>query len=483
MNYRKHMFALGGSLLLGLAGVTIADTTPTGTDVQAELSALRARVQELEGKQSDNWLNQRRAEEVKALVKEVLSDADTRASLLENGMSAGHNGRNFFLASEDGNFLMNISGQLQVRYIWTHRRNPDSSDATLTATQAEDGDVSGFSIARAKVQFDGHIANPDWLYSLRLAADRSDGSVAAEEATIGYRLMDNLTLRAGRMKGQFLRESLTSDAHQLAVERSLVDAVFSAGYLEGIFASWDVSDMIHISASFDDGDGSGNVGTGAVAGILGGGTASAANDYYQDVTDFAGGARVDVKIAGDWKQMQDFSAWSGEETGIFVGAAVRYNQFETGNTGSNGDFIKWTVDGSVEMAGLSIYGAVVGLHTQADDAGTPITTNAYGALGQVAYMVIPDKLEPFARFEWIRQLDNSISQNEVKIITAGVNYYVAKHAAKVTLDVVYALDPIDNSDSFVPASGGGNGISGLGLLDDSSNDGQVAVRAQFQLLF
>jgi len=55
-------------------------------------------------------------DEVRALVAEMLADADTRSSLLMSGGNAGHDGK-FFLADTDGNFRLNVGGQVQFRYI------------------------------------------------------------------------------------------------------------------------------------------------------------------------------------------------------------------------------------------------------------------------------------------------------------------------------------------------------------------------------
>src|SRR6185369_9919421 len=113
--YLAAVLALGAS-----ANAVLAETTP---DIQSQLDALKNRVEaqdqeirELRKTQGDDWMNQRRAEEVKALVREVLSDADTRASLTAKSVSAGHDKGGFFLASEDGKFRLNIGGQLQLRY-------------------------------------------------------------------------------------------------------------------------------------------------------------------------------------------------------------------------------------------------------------------------------------------------------------------------------------------------------------------------------
>ncbi len=55
-----------------------------------------------------------------------------------------------------------------------------------------------------------------------------------------------------------------------------------------------------------------------------------------------------------------------------------------------------------------------------------------------------------------------------------MNYYLKKHSAKFTVDGVFALDPLT-----------GIAVSdGLGLQGDGADeDGQFALRAQFQILF
>jgi hypothetical protein len=465
----RRMFALGSGLLLGATGVVNAETAPSTAELQAKLADLQAKVSQLEGQQSSNWLNERRAEEVKALVREVLNDADTRASLAAEGMTAGHNGRNFFISSEDGNFLMNISGQLQVRWIYN-----DRDDAGTAEDGETDEEQSGFTIRRAKVQFDGHIVNPNWLYVLRLSADRDTTDIGAEEVTIGYRITDEITARVGRSKSPFLREELTSSAYQLTVERSLVNEIFTAGYTEGLYVSWDApynDNMFRLAASIDDGDFSGEP-----DGDFGG------NDWEFDASEWTMGARLDVKVMGDWNQMKDFTTWSGEETGLFVGAAFRWTEFETGDGGTNGSQIKWTVDASLEMAGFNVFGAIVGAHFDDDEDETAGgSTDSYGLVLQGGYN-INDKWEPFVRYEYIDlESDGAFTKDHVDLLTVGVNYYIARHSAKASLDLVWVMDELDSI-----AAGGAfdtRGLDGLGLLSNINEEDQVAVRAQVQLLF
>ncbi len=242
--------AMGACAALCLAAGPLWAETPGGRMVtpqqlermQAELDTLRSQLHEVRAAQNETWLNERRAEEVKALVREVMADADMRASMVEGGTTAGHNGKNFFLSNEDGSFLMKIAGQIQGRYIATFR---DESGG-------DDGET-GFVIRRAKIAFAGHIANPRIKYALQLAVDRSNNAVIADKIVVAYDLMDNLTLWAGEDKSPFLREEITSSKYQQAVERSYVNEFFTIDYVQGIGAIWEVSDSVKIHGMWNDG--------------------------------------------------------------------------------------------------------------------------------------------------------------------------------------------------------------------------------------
>ena len=436
MKLGQHAVLLIGALALGV--VTNVWAVEGTTGLQSEVDALKARISEMEKTQQQSWLTERRAEEVKNLVREVLSDAETRSSLLESGMYAGHNGANFFLKSADGGFLMNVGGLIQSRYVSNDR---DDSGA--------DDDENGFEIPRAKIHFSGNIADPRITYSLRLNVASNNNNVIAEEILLGYQLTDTISAWIGETKAPFLREELTAPSHQQAVERSSINEIFTAGYIQGIGLTWDLHDQVKVAAALSDGAGSGE---------------SANQLFDQDAVDYALTARVDVLLAGDWGQQADFSAWSGEEMAVFVGAAVHDEDGESG--GADIDSDSWTVDGSIEYNGLSLYAAYV----EADVDGVAATPS--GTVVQAGYNIPvgENSLEPFVRWE---QFDPDVDGvDETELLTIGANYYLDGHNAKFTLDVVMAQDPI-------PA---GNSVTNL-LADAAGEDDQTVLRAQFQLLF
>lgn len=183
--------------------------------------------------------------------------------------------------------------------------------------------------------------------------------------------------------------------------------------------------------------------------------------------------------------MDDFASWSGEPFAAFAGFGLHYEVAETGDgqtsgatasTGPYDSFLIWTFDGSIETNGLNIYAAILAMHTQATAANlVPGDMDNYGFIVQGGYMVIPDKLEPFLRYELV-SVDGA--PDDVNIITLGANYYWRSHALKFSTDVVVALDPLTSANTL------GTSFSGAGLLTDNPTSGnQVAVRAQLQLLF
>ena len=468
------------SAMLTFGGTVFADgLTPREAELLQRVETLEKRLSEVEGKNDANWLDQRRAEEVKGLIREVLSDADTRASLLQDGATAGWNKGKFFLGSADGTFLLNIGGRIQFRHIYTNRDTAridlnDDGDVADAGEANQDNGEAGFTLRRMKPAFSGFVGSPKFTYNVVMAADRNTTVVGLEEAKVGYAFTDSLSVEFGRFKAPGHREETTSSGRQLAVERSYINEAFTIGFTEGVNTVY-ATDLFKAQAMIHDGRNQGEIG-------------NAANDFLNDTTDIAVTGRIDFRIAGDWKQMEDFSAWSGEQTGIFLGAMITYEVAESGTStgaGSNIDNIYWTVDGSMEMNGLGIYAAIFGRHLNDEDGSAGEDNfDQYAILVQASYFVVADTFEPFVRFEWI-DMDhfspfavgqtalNAAYDDEIYLITVGFNWYFRKHDAKFSMDIVFLPD-----DALPVAQ------TGLGLLQDDDDDsGQFVIRSQFQLQY
>lgn len=434
---------MAAGAVCGLTAIASAETA-TEAQLRAQVDALEERLSQVENKGNENWLNERRAEEVKALIQEVLSDADTRASLMADGMTAGHDGK-FFLASNDGKFRMDIGGQFQFRYIFNFENDDD------------DQNDDGFQARRTKLSVGGHItAGPKWNYKLVLAGERDDGTILVEDIEIGTKITDNMAVKFGKFKLPFLREELTSSSRLLAVERGPATEFFTLDRAEQLQLGLDM-DMIKALFSISDGSDSEFTEIGA------------------DTVEIAATARVDVKLAGDWKQWDDTSAWSGEAFAAFLGAAVHFEAGD-GRNGGDANYLAWTIDGSIETNGLGIMAALTGGHTDNDSGAGD--RDMLGFMVQIGYMVIPDTLEPFIRWDYI---DGDVDgQDEASFVTIGMNYYFKKHNAKFTADVLWWTCGEDPSGNPFGNSEVG---SGLGFTDDTQTEDSILVRLQFQLLF
>ncbi len=438
-----------------IAGSAVGQTPTQSTDeviaeLQKQVADLQSQLQTIQQTSGDAWLTEQRAEEIRSLVHDVLADADTRASLQSSGAVAGWD-KKFFLASSDGNFRLNVEGQVQARFVFNSIDDtPGVNDSGGAVT---DSTRYGFEMRRTKLVFSGHIVDPSWQYIIQGGFDRNtdttgSGDFRLEVAEIRRKLGEGWYVRAGQFKGPFLWEELVSSKRQLAVDRSLVNASHTQEYMQGIEAGWDGESFrgrVMVSDGFDLRN-----------------TSALSYD-----TEYAFMGRIEFLGGGTWKQFDDFTSWNGEEFAWKLGVAGAVDQAEFGTPAPavKERIYRWTADAQVEGGGWNLYAAVVGRHM--DNAGL----DDYGAIVQGGVFVVPDEWELFGRYEWA---ENDAVTEDLNVITVGVNRYYAKHALKWTTDVGFGLDQV--SDAF--------DSSGAGWRSDVVGaDGQVVVRSQFQLLF
>lgn len=424
---------------------TIADLTARVADLERVVARLRSG-------QDEPWLTTRCAAEIRGLVQDVLADADTRSSLLQDGMTAGWD-KGFFLGSADGNFLLKVQGQLQARFVYNTQENSPDDDQRW-----------GFENRRTKLTFSGHIVDRSWDYRIQSAANRDGGDFDLDDAFIAKHFGD-WTLRVGQFKPPFMREESVSSSRQMAVERSLVNEEFNQGRSQGVELAYR-GDQFGAAVMLNEGFDRDN-------------TPALAQD-----TEFAITARAEALIAGSWDQFKDFASWPDEGTAVLIGAALHYERDEFG-TGDglfvdadadglddtpNDDELEtlaFTADLSLEFGSANAFAAIVYRNLNRD------STNV-DQLGLVVQggVFLTDDLEIFARYEWADA--DSAGLDDLSVITFGVNRFWAKHALKWTTDIGIGLNEIAEPFS---ASGAG------WRTDASGEDGQIVVRSQMQLLF
>lgn len=431
---RNSLICAAISMIGVLAGSAWAESAANKEDVisrlEAEVSDLRSELDQVKAQQNQQWITEARADEIRSLVHDVLADADTRASLLQSGATSGYDG-GFFIRSSDGKFLLKLGGHLQVRYIWNNR---DGGDSDI------DEDQFGFQVRRAKLKGKGHIGDPKIGYEFSLGGDRDEagsdedgdpedfGGVIMDDYVLNYSFDNGWMVQAGRWKQPFAREDIMSSARQMAVERALVLEMFNVDRSEGVMVQYK-GDQLIFAASFNDGiDAQGSD-----------------FDTGNNMVDYGITARFDYMAMGEWDQMKDYASWSGEPQALFLGAAVHYQEGESDTDGLDGtNLLLLTGDVLYENDGLSLAGAVYYSDIDMD----VMDFQHWGAQAQIAYN-IDDEFEPFFRYEFISLDDETpgLVDDEINLITVGLNWYQKKHNAKFTADVVFVLDHIDDDAS------------------------------------
>jgi hypothetical protein len=414
-------------------------------------------IDELRAQVGDDWLTERRADEIRSLVADVLADADTRASLLQGGMTAGWD-EHFFLASPDGRFRLQLDGLLQTRWIWNYHDEPDRY-------------VHGWELPRTRVTFRGHVFSPDITYLVRGDWARDGGEDTLLDAWVRYHLNDQLSVRFGQFKLPFNREELVGPAYQQAIERSLVNESLNIGRSQGIeFTYTDRSNRFSLATS-----------DGATDDFLGGGLTGndPANSIWSDSdVEWAFAARYEQLVAGSWDQFAQLTSPPGEPFGLMwgVGGHVQRGEY-TGAPSAARNEDRWfglTADVSAEFGGANLFGSII--YQYYDDAQFGIF-NVYGIVLQGG-TYFTEKLEGYARFEYGHVSDDiPFDFTDLWLLTIGANYYIDGQDLKLSADIGFGFDQVD------PAWGSSGSIAGWRVDLGSGADPQVVFRTQFQLMF
>ncbi len=427
MTDRRSTF---GVLTLAALGFTAAAhaADPSPSAIQTRIDSLEAQVQSLKAEQQAN-------QDALAATQAVMKDAAERSAVTPSAFTGGWKDGKFILQSEDGRFSLNPNIQFQFRYVANNRSTDDGSD-----TQ------EGFEVRRAKFGFAGHAFSKDLTYNLTWQSSRSGGAVSLEEAWTKYKFADQWSVRGGMFKDPLSHEQQVSSKKQLAADRSLLNETLIGGddFVEGIGLLYGGGkDDLHVEIALTDGSQSHNT------------------DFRNSGSNFGIAGRAEYKLAGDWKNYEDFSALANKNNLLALGAGADLTQDGSNNT------MLHTLDAQYELTnGVALYGAYVGRYT---DGGTDGNLYDWGFLGQASYLIDGKHWEIFGRYDYINLDDNrGGTTGSFSELTAGVNYYFEGHNAKFTLDAVYLPD------------GAPSNQTGIGIL--ASDGEQILLRAQFQLL-
>jgi len=449
--------------------VATPDSTMDRFDrLQSEVEALRRKtdeqekkIEELKSENGEVWLTAQRAQQIRGIVTDALSDSANRSSFRKDGAIAGYD-NGFYLASADGNYRMNIGGQVQSRFSYAY-----ATRSSLNSEQRQAGaqNESGFELRRVRINFFGHVFDPSWTYRVQFASDR-DG---------------------GNLNNPFNLEDVFI---QKFAERSLVNQYYNTKWIQGILLGWE-SEKLRTYASYNDGGANRNL---------------AAIQPNGEVVDWAFTGRVEYKLDGEWGQFKDMQGWRGSPFAAMVGAAVNW-QHAPGNppdgrpsigngqisptTNDQLTLLTYTADFNLRGNGWSLWSAFLGNYLY--DGGNAAVAQgiesslSYGAVVQGGFFVA-DALELIARYEFLRvnsgqaasDVNSALSRQTLNLATVGFNYYFNKNDVKFTLDAGWAFDSIQFSNGLFGEPIAGTDWRGTGT---GTGNGGVVVRAQLQLLF
>ncbi|QDU32500.1 Phosphate-selective porin O and P [Poriferisphaera corsica] len=461
------------SRLFNRLAASAAIALSVGSFVQAEgqvevmsgqIQQFEKRIAELERQQISDELTSRQTQQVKDLIADVLADAETRSSLLQSSVLAGNENGKFFIRSADNDFYMNIGAHLQIRYYYNVMNNRPKSKG---------GDkISEFQVRRARLIFKGHVVDPRFQYRLDVGTNPYNGSSVMELAFFKVQVTDDFAVLGGQWQLPYLREELTSLARQLTVARASAAEYFTLDAGTGLQFYYNINDNAKFTGAISNGE-----------------YAAYPNDYNgfgENVFDYALTSRLDMKLAGDWRQIYDRVSWSGTGMSAFLGAAVHYEKgFENDAIiDEDLDYLAWSVDAMYKNKGLMLEGSMNGSHVlNADETtflGDPLA-DAVGVVLQAGFMAT-EKVQPFVRYEYFDKDSKGFEANQG--VTVGANYFINKHNLKLTSDVVYFFDgtaPGMNPFGNDPMSGALGFSAQPG--QDFSQDPMIAWRTEFQIAF
>lgn len=459
-------------------------------------------------------------DEVRAIVAEMMADAQTRTSLLQGGGMAGYND-GFFLASADNKFRLNFSGYGQVRYTVNVRRNdaaPTGRTDPNSAGPEQNKFQGNFSLPRVRLQLDGHVISPDFLWTINgdfssgrqtstaidtttgnpvanqvIVNSGTGGSFSLKDAFFQYKFGGGWYVGGGQFKPWFLIEELIGDNRQQAVDRSVVNEAFTLGRSQGVFFGYETTDF-RARVDFTDG-----------ARALNTEFASTRGGPEGNSADWAVGGRAEYNFGGKFSDFKDYgSSGENQEFTALLGAGFTYqgapntDQFGSDLTSnSDAEYLGYTADLTVKGYGFNAYAAFVGNYLRTKNS-LNLDRHDFGLTVGAGYRIQDTEL--FARYEHLF-IDNGagtgrqpggpspVGPDNFPFLTVGVNQFFAGHAMKFTLDTVIAFSETDDlaSVSIVPqGQNAGNAANifttNTGLLP-SSRKAQFAVRGQFTFAF
>ena len=340
---------------------------PATQDTAKEISALRARLDQLEAQQKES--DRKRQEAERKLQEKVTSDQlGTEATKRDQFISEG----DFTAGYIDGRFIIQDAEKKFVLRPWMHfqfrEATVDLNNIQCNAGRGRyDEWDTGFEVRRAKFGVDGNLFSPDFTYffnwaTVRTASNatvsgatpsKAGGTVTVsnnlggvpilEEAWVKWRIpQTDFYIKAGQIHDPLLHEEYIGSRYQQATEFSLTCSYFTNkdAFTEGATVIWDPDSVARAEMGVNHGMRSANT-----------------NFFsYPDngsITQFDYGVagRFEYKVMGRWKDYGQIGAVGTKEQLLVFGVGADYSE-----RGHSGQTVA-VFDGMyADPSGLNFYG-------------------------------------------------------------------------------------------------------------------------------
>lgn len=450
-----------------------------GDDIQKQIDALRKQLLEMEENTSgmreelddlksknQDWLTEERAEEFRLLVQDLLADADSRASLVGDGLLGGWS-NGFFLASSDGRFKLNIGGLVQERYMQSYVR--------VGLQGGADRWRGGLENSRTRLNISGHIFDKNLTFLFQPGFGYLDPHAISNspllrigarfwDAWVKYKINDEWSAKLGTFMLPFTKESLIPDTRQLAVDRSLLDYRLGLGRSTGIQFTW-LRDGTRVFLSTSNG-------ALPLRGLEQIENPTPPWAALSEDTDWSVTARAEFLLEGEWSQFNQFTSLPGSQRARMLGIAFHAQNQERGtNSGASADHIGLTADYSMNFDGASFF--VSGTFHNIKNFVSQVTNTDMIGYTIQGSQYISDDTELFMRYAGGGPIQDQDLGGQAQILTSGANWYIDGHQFKVTSDLGWSFGEI----SSVLAN------QMLGWRGSPNRNAEWVLRAQLQLEF
>lgn len=417
---------------------------PPTSGQQATLDALRAEVAAMRATQDSQWVDARRAEAVRETVRDVLADAGTRTSFLQDAGTSGYD-HGTFVRSGDGNWLFRVGILQQQRFV---------AAFAPAAKGVPDQDMWGFEVHRFNLTLSGHAIDPSITWNMTGAWNSQPDRFVTEGGQ--FRLLYGLVRKdwgggwstiVGLHNVPWDLESDFYGSSRLTTgEYSVFNYRFGMGKHEGISMLWEGTDARMKAGTYSQ---------------LNQTSLTWNNDLNLS---WAVAARVEAKVGADWDQLSWLSSRPGDRPGVVAGLGVVWSTGRADNPPGTRAAQGFTADLRAALGGTTL---IAQYALERDAVGLPDLQWSSG-LNLQASTFLTDVVEPFASGSWMQ--DAGVPW----ILQAGFNWYVAgQNTLKLTTKVVVPLG--------TGAINGQTNISGgLGIMPSGNGCGIVS---QLQLVF